>query len=800
MVTAINLDGATVQDGAGNAANLSLAGLSQGSPQIDTTAPTVTSVVATAGDYDTGKTVTLTLAMSEAVTVIGTPTLTLNDGGTATYSGGSGTSALTFSYTVGAGQNTSTLAATAVNGTITDLAGNVLSTANLPASFTGVVIDTLTPTISSLVESPSSGDFDAGKTVTLTLNLSEAVTVAGGTPTLSLNDGGTATYSGGSGTSALTFSYTVGAGQNTSALTATAVNLNAATITDGAGNAASLSLSGLTQSGPQIDTVTPVIVALVESPASGDFDAGKTVTLTLNLTAAVTVAGGTPTLTLNDGGTATYSGGSGTSALTFSYTVGAGQNTSALTATAVNLNAATITDGAGNAANLSLSGLTQSGPQIDTTAPTVSSLVESPASGDLDGGKTVTLTLNLSEAVTVAGGTPTLTLNDGGTAIYSGGSGTTALTFSYTVGAGQNTSALTATAVNLNAATITDGAGNAANLSLSGLTQSGPQIDTVTPAAPLIANDTINGNSSVTLSGTAAANSTVTVYDQQTEAGTTIASASGGWTYTTGLLASGAQAFTATATDAAGNVSVASQALDVTINTPPPLVPPAPVITTDTVNGNTVALTGTVEADTTVTVYDQQGFLGAKVELGTTVANASGSWSFATGALTSGSYFFYAKATNAAGNTSPFSAGLDPTIGPATPTDPPAPLTVTGTTEIAQASSANIAFQSGDAGVLVLDQPSTFTGTVSGFGAQNGIDLPSIAFGPQTTLGYLPNSNQTGGTLSVTDGSHGANIALLGNYIASSFATAGDGHGGTMVVAEASQNGTQSLLTNPQHT
>ena len=101
-----------------------------------------------------------------------------------------------------------------------------------------------------MVESPSSGDLDAGKTVTLTLNLSEAVTVAGGTPTLTLNDGGTATYTSGSGTSALTFSYTVAAGQNTAALTATAVNLNSATITDGAGNAANLSLSGLTQSGP----------------------------------------------------------------------------------------------------------------------------------------------------------------------------------------------------------------------------------------------------------------------------------------------------------------------------------------------------------------------------------------------------------------------------------------------------------------------------------------------------------------------------------------------------------------------
>ena len=52
--------------------------------------------------------------------------------------------------------------------------------------------------------------------MTLTLNMSEAVTVTGGTPTLTLNDGGTATYTGGSGTNALTFSYTVGAGQNTS--------------------------------------------------------------------------------------------------------------------------------------------------------------------------------------------------------------------------------------------------------------------------------------------------------------------------------------------------------------------------------------------------------------------------------------------------------------------------------------------------------------------------------------------------------------------------------------------------------
>src|SRR5262249_47669902 len=40
----------------------------------------------------------------------------------------------------------------------------------------------------------------------------------------------------------------------------------------------------------------------------------------------------------------------------------------------------------------------------------------------------------------------------------------------------------------------------------------------------------------------------------------------------------------------------------------------------------------------------------------------------------------------------------------------------------------------------------------------------------------------SGGILTVTDGSHTANIALLGNYMASTFVTSSDGHGGTNVV------------------
>jgi hypothetical protein len=104
--------------------------------------PIVSEASAPAGNYSTGNKLTLTLYTSEVVTVSGTPTLTLNDGGTATYTGGTGTNALTFSYTVATGQTTSALAVTAVNGTIADLDGNALSTSNLPANFTGVSIDT----------------------------------------------------------------------------------------------------------------------------------------------------------------------------------------------------------------------------------------------------------------------------------------------------------------------------------------------------------------------------------------------------------------------------------------------------------------------------------------------------------------------------------------------------------------------------------------------------------------------------------------------------------------------------------
>jgi hypothetical protein len=383
-----------------------------------------------------------------------------------------------------------------------------------------VVVQDPSPTIASIATSGTgiangNGDLNAGKTVTLTVNFSAAVTVdaTGGSPGLTLNDGGTATYSGGSGTTALSFSYTVLAGQNTSDLIVSSLNLNGSTLKDAFGNNANL--SGAANYNPtgilQVDTTAPTIASISTSgtgiaSGNGHLNAGKIVTLTVKFSEAVTVntTGGSPRLVLNDGGIATYSGGSGTTALTFSYTVLTGQNTPDLTISSLDLNGSTVSDGAGNSANPS--GATNNNPagilQIDT-APTVASILTTGTgiangNGDLNAGKVVTLTVNFSAAVTVntAGGSPRLALSDGGTATYSGGSGTTALSFSYTVSAGQNTPDLTVSSLSLNGSTVKDAFG--ANANLSGATNYNPagilQIDTTVPT---IAINTIAGNNNI---------------------------------------------------------------------------------------------------------------------------------------------------------------------------------------------------------------------------------------------------------------------------------------------------------------
>lgn len=94
---------------------------------------------------------------------------------------------------------------------------------------------------------------------------------------------------------------------------------------------------------------------------------------------------------------------------------------------------------------------------------------------------------------------------------------------------------------------------------------------------------------------------------------------------------------------------------------------------------------------------------------------------------------------------------------------------------------------------LSLHESSELTGSISGWQAGDTIALNDIAFiEGTTTLAYAANSGNTGGTLTVSDGTHTAALSLLGQYTAGDFALSYDGHYGTRVIDGAilSQEGT----------
>jgi autotransporter passenger strand-loop-strand repeat protein len=101
-------------------------------------------------------------------------------------------------------------------------------------------------------------------------------------------------------------------------------------------------------------------------------------------------------------------------------------------------------------------------------------------------------------------------------------------------------------------------------------------------------------------------------------------------------------------------------------------------------------------------------------------------------------------------------------------------------------SASFTAVNDGTGGVKISDPPV----------AQARVDLAQTGFGAHTTLGYSENSSDTGGILSIKNGTHIAKIALLGNYMATSFVAAADGHGGTLIT-DVSQTTQHTLLTNP---
>ncbi|MBB3117726.1 Ig-like domain-containing protein [Pseudoduganella violacea] len=217
--------------------------------------------------------------------------------------------------------------------------------------------------------------------------------------------------------------------------------------------------------------------------------------------------------------------------------------------------------------------------------------------------------------------------------------------------------------------------------------------------------DNLTNDTTPTITGSAPANSTVTLYDSDgtTVLGSTTSNGSGAWSITSTAL-TGAHTLTAKTTDGSSNVSAASVALNITIDASAPSAATALALASASDSGtlgdnitsdNTPTISGSAEANAAVTLYDSDG----TTVLGSTTANGSGAWNITSSALSNGTHTVTVKQTDAAGNTSPASAGLSLSIDTSTPAAPPLPALAT-------------ASDSGTLGDLITnDSTPTVTGT-----------------------------------------------------------------------------------------
>ncbi len=237
------------------------------------------------------------------------------------------------------------------------------------------------------------------------------------------------------------------------------------------------------------------------------------------------------------------------------------------------ISAAVCTDPAGNDNEASTS--TDNSVEYDSTPPTVT--VEQ-ATGQEDPANALPVVFDVVFSEPVEGFDQT-DVTMGGTA--------TGVTFSVT--GSDDTYTISVDTVtgdgtlvpSLAAGVCTDPAGNGNEVSTS--TDNSVEYDSTAPAAPVItgitddtntAADGITSDQTLVIAGTAEASSEVEVFLDGSSIGTTDADGAGAWTYdyTGTTLPEGDYAFTATATDEAGNTSDASTAFDVTVDITAPQV------------------------------------------------------------------------------------------------------------------------------------------------------------------------------------------------------------------------------------
>lgn len=350
------------------------------------TAPVISSIASSVAQANNGDALTFTATFSEAVAVTGAPTLTLDVGGTpmtATYSGGTGTNALTFTATTPATGTDSTVTVTAITlgggaTVIGNTTGQPLVTATVGQVVPSFVVDNTAPTFSSAATANAAENQTAAYTAAATDNVS-AVTysLTGGADMALFNinaNSGAVTFK-----NAPNFEVKGDNGANN-------VYDITVTATDALGNAANKAVA---------ITVTNVN----ENPAlTGSATSSQTVVVGQAFSSDIT-----PLFTDVDGDTLTYT----TSALPTGITINAGVISGTPAAAGVVPITITATDAGGLFVSHTVT-------VTSVAAPTLTSSIDNVANFDVSSN----IVLTASSAVTAVAGKYIHIINDGGTGFH----------------------------------------------------------------------------------------------------------------------------------------------------------------------------------------------------------------------------------------------------------------------------------------------------------------------------------------------------------------------------------------------
>ncbi len=441
-----------------------------GSVFVDSIVPQITSVTPPADNsYLEAQDIDFIINTDESIYVIGVPRIQIDIGGItkyADYLSGTGSTALTFRYTVEAGLNDSdgifiTSPVDLNSGTMKNTGLEDLNISFSAPAMPAVLVDSVVPLITS-VTPPADQIYLETETLTFIVNTNAVIDIALGTPRIAIDIGGTtkyATYQSGTGTTALTFEYIIEAGLNDldGILITTPIDANSATLQDSALSNLDLNFTAPILLSVQVDSSVPTVA--ITNPADSSF------INTLNDSAIFTVSGtcseATKTVTIEvDAGAATGPVNFLCDGTNFTGTI----DTTGLSEAAHTL-VAKLTDDALNEGISTTINLTK-----DVTAPTITSVV-APVNNWYIDSNNLDFIVNLDE-VTGSTGTNRIQIDIGGVTKYAdilSGSGSTALTYRYTITTPDedtNGIGFASTSIDLNAGTLLDIAGNSINLNL----------------------------------------------------------------------------------------------------------------------------------------------------------------------------------------------------------------------------------------------------------------------------------------------------------------------------------------------